>query len=242
MSALAPERRQRILQAQELHQRGHSLRQIADLLQVSHATVHADLRFFNDSFPQVAQTTAHEHTFERLEYIAQQLRLLAAEDPLEPLLKYAQLKDERAAPLVGQITANDIVRLYGQHRTLMIHLLREHRLAAAKLEAAALTRRATAGQPLESTDHSLDQAEHSLTEPTESDHSPTTRPDSAPAPEPTTQPLSTNHPGQPPTQPQQSRAQPSHPQPSRAQRRRAEALARKAQKRLRKQHRTLTAA
>ena len=253
MSALPPERRQRILYAQELHQRGHSLRQIADILQVSHATVHADLRLFNKNFPQVAQTLAHEHTFERLEYIAQQLRLLAAEDPLEPLLKYAQMKDERAAPLVGQVTANDIVRLYGQHRTLMIHLLREHRLAAAKLETAALTRRANADQPLKSTEHSLNQAEHSLTEPTESDHSPTTRPDSGPTPEPTTQQLSANHPDtadpsfpQDPSLPQDPsflrRQEPTQPQQSRAQRRRAQALARKAQKRLRKQRRIPTAA
>ena len=265
MSALPPERRQRILYAQELHQRGHSLRQIADILQVSHATVHADLRLFNENFPQVAQTLAHEHTFERLEYIAQQLRLLAAEDPLEPLLKYAQMKDERAAPLVGQVTANDIVRLYGQHRTLMIHLLREHRLAAAKLETAALTRFANAAQPLESTDHSLNQAEHSLTELTESDHSPTTRPDSDPTPEPAYHQNSANHPDtadpsfpqdpslpqdppfpQDPSLPQdpsfQRRQEPTQPQQSRAQRRRAQALARKAQKRLRKQQRVPTAA
>ena len=236
-TALAPERRQRILHAQELHQRGHSLRQIADVLQVSHATVHADLQLFNDAFPQIAQTLAHEHTFERLEYIAQQLRLLAADDPLEPLLKYAQLKDERAVPLIGQVTANDIVRLYGQHRSVMIALLREHRLAAARLEAAALTRREPAEQLPQPTNHSLNTAEHSLTELTESDHLAPPRPDSEPAPQPADHPDPANH----PEPPNQSLPQPAaQPQPtprlSRAQRRRAEALARKAQKkRLRKQ-------
>ena len=239
MNALAPERRQRILYAQELHQRGHSLRQIADVLQVSHATVHADLQLFSNAFPQIAQTLAHEHTFERLEFIAQRLRLLAAEDPLEPLLKYAQLKDERAAPLVGQVTANDIVRLYGQHRSAMIALLREHRLAAAKLEAAALTRRAPAEQLPQPANHSLNQAEHSLTELTESDHLATPRPDSEPAPQPADHPDPANHPEppNPPLPPTREPAQPTTtPRLSRAQRRRAEALARKAQKkRLRKQ-------
>ncbi len=153
----SPQRRRRILHAHELRQAGKSLRQIAETLGVSHATIHADLKLFETDWSEIAEQTADDFLFEHVTLLRRRLHRLLQEDPTKPLEAFSFVTDGgRVTPLVERTAPAQIARLHEVHHRAIATALREYRLILRELRPAARAR-ALADAEAEAFDYPDDQ-------------------------------------------------------------------------------------
>ena len=137
----SPQRRRRILHAHELRQAGKSLRQIAETLGVSHATIHSDLKLFETDWSDIAEQTADDFLFEHVTLLRRRVHRLLQEDPTKPLEAFSFVTDGgRVTPLVERTAAAQIARLHEVHHRAIATALREYRLVLRELRPAAKAR------------------------------------------------------------------------------------------------------
>ena len=130
----SPQRRRRILHAHELRQAGQSLRQIADTLGVSHATIHADLKLFETDWSDIAEQTADDFLFEHVTLLRRRVHRLLQEDPTKPLEGFSFLTNGgRVTPLLPNTAPAQIARLHEVHHRAIATALREYRLILREL-------------------------------------------------------------------------------------------------------------
>ena len=134
---LSPQRRRRALHAHELRQHHFTIREIADELHVSPATVHDDLRAIETHQAEFACATAHDALLQHLALLRHRIHELLT-NPLRPLEPFAaQNSDGSVQPLFQHIASADLIR-YLQHRDRALQsALREYRLTARDLLRAA---------------------------------------------------------------------------------------------------------
>ncbi len=153
----SPQRRRRILHAHELRQAGNSLRQIAETLGVSHATIHADLKLFETDWSDIAEQTADDFLFEHVTLLRRRVHRLLQEDPTKPLEAFSFVTDGgRVTPLVERTAPAQIARLHEVHHRAIATALREYRLILRELRPAAKAR-ALADAEAEAFDYPDDQ-------------------------------------------------------------------------------------
>ena len=153
----SPQRRRRILHAHELRQAGQSLRQIAETLGVSHATIHSDLKLFETDWSDIAEQTADDFLFEHVTLLRRRVHRLLQEDPTKPLEAFSFVTDGgRVTPLVERTAAAQIARLHEVHHRAIATALREYRLVLRELRPAAKAR-ALADAEAEAFDYPDDQ-------------------------------------------------------------------------------------
>ena len=88
----SPRRRRRILRAHQLRQNGRSLKDIAERLNVSIATVHADLRMLETDWNDIAQATCNDLLLQQISRINRRIvGLISGSPPGEEL--YATLDE-----------------------------------------------------------------------------------------------------------------------------------------------------
>ena len=137
----SPQRRRRILHAHELRQAGNSLRQIAETLGVSHATIHADLKLFETDWSDIAEQTADDFLFEHVTLLRRRVHRLLQEDPTKPLEGFSFLTNGgRVTPLLPNTAPAQIARLHEVHHRAIATALREYRLILRELRPAAKAR------------------------------------------------------------------------------------------------------
>ena len=137
----SPQRRRRILHAHELRQAGKSLRQIAETLGVSHATIHADLKLFETDWSDIAEQTADDLLFEHVTLLRRRVHRLLQEDPTKPLEAFSFVTDGgRVTPLVERTAPAQIARLHEVHHRAIATALREYRLILRELRPTAKAR------------------------------------------------------------------------------------------------------
>ncbi len=137
---LSPQRRRRALRAHELRQHHFTIREIADELHVSPATVHDDLRAIETHQAEFARATAHDALLQHLALLRHRIHELITNPlkPLKPLEPFAaQNSDGTVQPLFQHIDSADLIR-YLEHRDRALQAaLREYRLTARDLLRAA---------------------------------------------------------------------------------------------------------
>ena len=137
----SPQRRRRILHAHELRQAGQSLRQIATALDVSHATIHADLKLFETDWSDIAEQTADDFLFEHVTLLRRHVHRLLQEDPTKPLeaspSSPTAAKSRHCCPHTAPA---QIARLHEVHHRAIATALREYRLTLRELRPAAKAR------------------------------------------------------------------------------------------------------
>ncbi len=136
---LSPQRRRRALRAHELRQHHFTIREIAEELHVSPATVHDDLRAIETHQAEFARATAQDALLQHLALLRHRIHELIT-NPLKPLEPFAaQNPDGSVQPLFQHIDSADLIR-YLQHRDRALQsALREYRLTARDLLRAADT-------------------------------------------------------------------------------------------------------
>lgn len=139
---ISPRRRQRALKVHELRQQGRSLRNIGKQLDISHATVLADLKLIETRWSEITQQSADDFQLEQFSLIQERLRTLLRRNLLKEF---------------GGFSPTDFVRIYeAQNRELAI-LLREARRLAAQLHQRADLREIEPGQLPQELDFPLDE-------------------------------------------------------------------------------------
>ena len=123
---ITPKRRQRILSAHHLRQQGHSLRQIAQQLGVSHATVIADLKLLETHWSEIAAPAADERLLEQLHQLTDYLAHVLNQDLVQ--LFGDRLSGPELARLMA-IRASEISALFRETRQTINAI---HRRAAAR--------------------------------------------------------------------------------------------------------------
>ena len=123
---IPPQRRQRILKAHSLRQQGHSLRQIAEQLGVSHATVRADLQLLETHWSEVAAAAADDVLFEQLHLLREQLVRLDAIDIIEQFGQH--------------LPPSELQRAVEVHYARVLALVRELRRTATEIHRRARER------------------------------------------------------------------------------------------------------
>ena len=152
-------RRSRILKAHELRQNGDSLPSIATALNISHATLLADLRLLETDWPAVADALADDLLLELLTLLQARLQRLTSAGPPLPLEHIAGAGDqgERALVVVERPAARDVARLVASHDNAIAATLHEIRQTIREIE------RAPRG-PLASTNARSDAGDDQLTD------------------------------------------------------------------------------
>ena len=123
---IPPKRRRRIMRAHHLRQQGHSLRQISEKLNVSLATVRADLKLAQTHWGPIAAASADDLLLESLHLLRIRLSGAVKQDPvasnaqrLTPV-EYLRARDARETQL--NTLAREIRRTVQQ-----VHQRAEHR-------------------------------------------------------------------------------------------------------------------
>ena len=122
------QRRQRILQVHSLRQQGHSLRQIAEQLGISHATVRADLQLLETHWSEIVAPAADDILLEQLHLLHRQLGHLAKINVIETF--------------GDQLPPIELRRASEFHYTKLLALVREIRRTANDLHRRARERAA----------------------------------------------------------------------------------------------------
>ena len=134
---IPPQRRTRILEAHRLRRRGRSLRKIAEQLNVSPATIHADLQLLESNWPDIASPTAQDALLEQLTRLRALADQLTTDGPLAPLTRLGYDDNGRHVTLLD--------RFVTQHPQLITDL---HRIHYHAITAVARELRLTAGRIL----------------------------------------------------------------------------------------------
>ena len=133
----SPQRRARIRQAHQLRQQGHTLRQIANQLNVSHSTIAEDLKRFETHRSEITAHVNHDLQLEHTLQLRDRLHHLYAQDPLHPLQRYP-LTDAQGSQKTraAEASNSEIIRLYSLHQRAITQAEREYRHALQKLAHA----------------------------------------------------------------------------------------------------------
>ncbi len=125
---IPPQRRTRILEAHRLRRRGRSLRNIAEQLNVSPATIHADLQLLESNWPDIASPTAQDALLEQLTRLRALADQLTTDGPLAPLTRLGYDDNGRHVTLLD--------RFVTQHPQLItdLHRIHYHAIAAVARE------------------------------------------------------------------------------------------------------------
>ena len=125
---IPPQRRTRILEAHRLRRRGRSLRKIAEQLNVSPATIHADLQLLESNWPDIASPTAQDALLEQLTRLRALADQLTTDGPLAPLTQLGYDDNGRHVTLLD--------RFVTQHPQLItdLHRIHYHAIAAVARE------------------------------------------------------------------------------------------------------------
>ena len=123
---IPPKRRRRIMRAHHLRQQGHSLRQIAEKLNISVATVRADLKLAQTHWATIAAASADDLLLESLHLL--QIRLTLA------------IKRDYVADNASRLTPVDYLRARDAQETQLNHLAREIRRTAHDVHRRAAQR------------------------------------------------------------------------------------------------------
>ncbi|MYA02540.1 MAG: HTH domain-containing protein, partial [Chloroflexi bacterium] len=123
---IPPKRRRRIMRAHHLRQQGHSLRQIAEKLNISIATVRADLKLAQTHWATIAAASADDLLLESLHLL--QIRLTLA------------IKRDYVADNASRLTPVDYLRARDAQETQLNHLAREIRRTAHDVHRRAAQR------------------------------------------------------------------------------------------------------
>ena len=183
---IPPQRRTRILEAHRLRRRAQSLRKIAEQLDVSPATIHADLQLLESNWPDIALPAAQDVLLEQLTRLRDFADRLTADGPLAPLTHLGYEQDGRHITLLDRFVTEHpqlVTELYRIHYHAIAAVSRELRLTADRTLAAAHTAENPDIADIDPTDIPTDQLtdalDESLLEPDEHD-TPETLPEPAP--------------------------------------------------------------
>ena len=110
---IPPKRRRRVMRAHYLRQRGHTLRQIAEKLNVSVATVRADLKLAQTHWATIAAASADDLLLESLHLLQARLSRAIKRDPV--------------SANANRLTPVDYLRARDARETQLNHLAREIR-------------------------------------------------------------------------------------------------------------------
>ena len=210
----SPQRRARIRQAHQLRQHGHTLRSIANQLNVSHSTIAEDLKLFETQRSEITAHVNHDLQLEHTLQLRDRLHHLYAQDPLHPFQRYP-LTDEqgRNKTRAAEASNSEIIRLYSLHQRAVTQAEREYRHALQHLAHADIH---TTTDTLDYPDDQLAAPDQPRTQPTKPEQirtTSTTTEHAKPAKSTQTNP---DHPQTQPTKPEHPRTQPTtaeHPQP-----------------------------
>ena len=133
---ISPLRRSRILKAHELRQNGDSLRSIATALNISQATLLADLRLLETHWSEVADALADDLLLELLTLLQARLQRLTSAGPPLPLEHIAVVSDQgdRAPGLEERPASRDFARLVASHDNAIAATLHEIRQTIREIE------------------------------------------------------------------------------------------------------------
>ena len=133
---ISARRRSRILKAHELRQNGDSLRSIANALNISNATLLADLRLLETHWSEVADALADDLLLELLTLLQARLQRLTSAGPPLSLEHNAIGGDqgERAPVVAGRPAARDVARLVASHDNAIAATLHEIRQTIREIE------------------------------------------------------------------------------------------------------------
>ena len=120
------QRRQRMVNAHHLRQRGRSLAQSAKILGVSKATVHADLKLLDTHWNIVAELTHDDILLDQVERLNQRLVKLLQLGP-------ADLLEQVGLPRDMRVSLPEMTRLYAVHQQTINTAARELRLLLREL-------------------------------------------------------------------------------------------------------------
>ena len=123
---LTPKRRQRMVRAHHLRQSGHSLSQSAEILGVSKATVHADLKLLETHWDIVAEFTYDDILLDQIEQLQLRLHNMRKLGPVD-LIKQLGL------PADLRVDISEMTRLYALHQQSINNAARELRLLLREL-------------------------------------------------------------------------------------------------------------
>ena len=219
-------------QAHQLRQQGHTLRSIANQLNVSHSTIAEDLKHFETHRQEITAHVNHDLQLEHTLQLRDRLHHLYAQDPLHPFQRYP-LTDAQGSQKTRAAEASnkEIINLYSLHQRAITQAEREYRHALQHLAHADINSEA-APDTLDYPDDQLAAAappaqltqpdqprtqptkpEQTRTQPTTAEHAKPIQPAAKPAKSPQINP---NHPRTQPTRPEQIRTTPTtaeQPQP-----------------------------
>ena len=142
---IPPQRRTRILEAHRLRRRGRSLRKIAEQLNVSPATIHADLQLLESNWPDIASPTAQDALLEQLTRLRALADQLTADGPLAPLTHLGYDDNGRHVTLLDRFVTQHpqlITDLHRIHYHAIAAVARELRLTADRILTSARTENA----------------------------------------------------------------------------------------------------
>ncbi len=133
---IPPQRRTRILEAHRLRRRGRSLRNIAEQLNVSPATIHADLQLLESNWPDIASPTAQDALLEQLTRLRALADQLTTDGPLAPLTHLGYDDNGRHVTLLDRFVTEHpqlITDLHRIHYHAIAAVARELRLTADRI-------------------------------------------------------------------------------------------------------------
>ena len=136
---ISPLRRSRILKAHELRQNGDSPRSIGTALNISQATLLADLRLLETHWSEVADALADDLLLELLTLLQARLQRLTSAGPPLPLEHIAGGGDpgERALIVAERPAARDAARLVASHDNAIAATLHEIRQTIREIERSS---------------------------------------------------------------------------------------------------------
>ena len=123
---ISPQRRQRMLREHHLRQSGYSQAQIARELNVSRATVHADLKLLEAEWSVVAELTHDDLLLDQIERINLRLQRLLSLEPVD-------LIEQLGLPMDIRVSLAEMIRLYTVHQQSINAAARELRLLLRQL-------------------------------------------------------------------------------------------------------------
>ena len=211
----SPQRRARIRQAHQLRQHGHTLRSIAQQLNVSHSTIAEDLKRFETHRSEITAHVNHDLQLEHTLQLRDRLHHLYAQDPLHPLQRYP-LTDAQGSQKTraAEASNSEIIRLYSLHQRAVAQAEREYRHALQHLAHADIQ---TTTDTIDYPDDQLAAAAQPAqprTTPTKPEHAKPTRPTAKPTKPAQTQPNHPRHSRPNLNNPEQHRPPPNNPNPS----------------------------
>ena len=115
-----------MVRAHHLRQNGRSLSQSAEILKVSRATVHADLKLLETHWQVVAELTHDDLLLDQIEQLQLRLKHLHSLGPVDLIEQLGLPKDLR-------VSISEMTRLYAVHQQTIQAATREFRLLLREL-------------------------------------------------------------------------------------------------------------